>query len=58
MKYLFLNQFSFENPKKGLSEDDILSVFTNLGLLLKNLKQERLFSLKVESLLELMLGLF
>ncbi len=39
MKYLFLNQFSFENPKKGLSEDDILSVFTNLGLLLKNLKQ-------------------
>ncbi len=38
MKYLFLNQFSFENPKSGLSEDDILSVFTNLGNLIKKLK--------------------
>lgn len=37
MNYLFLNQFSFENPKNGLNEDDILSVFTNLGNLIKKL---------------------
>lgn len=39
MKYLFLNSFSFENSKSGLLESDILSVFNNLGVLLKNLKQ-------------------
>lgn len=38
MKYLFLNQFSFENPKSGLRKIDILSVFTNLGNLIKKLK--------------------
>lgn len=38
MKYLFLNQFSFENPKSGLSENDVLSVFINLGNLIKKLK--------------------
>lgn len=39
MRYLFLNSFAFENPKSGLLETDILSVFNNLGVLLKDLRQ-------------------
>ena len=39
MRYLFLNSFSFENPKSGLLESEIISVFNNIGVLLKNLRE-------------------